>query len=92
MRSRIFVSPLVGLLLTGCVTTGVSTRPDLPAVPQSLRECFVGVVDLPAQAEWDAETAARVIVKIRKSELSKTDCGQRLLAFYDNLRQGLRSP
>lgn len=93
MRSRTFASPLVGLLLAGCVSTaGVSTRPELPEVPRDLRECFAGVVELPAQAEWDAETAARVIVKVRKSELSKTDCGRRLLALYDNLRRGLKGP
>lgn len=93
MASRAFASPLVGLLLAGCVSTaGVSTRPDLPAVPSELRSCFAGVVDLPAQAEWDAETAARALVRVRKSELVKTDCGRRLLALYNNLKRGLKGP
>lgn len=91
MRSRTSASLLAALALSGCVSTaGVSTRPDLPDVPRELRECFAGVVDLPPQAEYDADIVAKALIEVRTSELAKTNCGKRLLAFYDSLRRGLR--
>ena len=100
MRYALFTSVLVAvLLLGGCghhLVDGGFTAPmvgyTVPAVPQDLRECFAGVTGLPPGAEWDRATVVSTIAKLRSSELSKTDCGRRLLKFYDDLAARLKSP
>lgn len=59
----------------------------LPAVPEDLRLCFAGVVDLPAGA-WSAEVTGELFTEVRKSELRKTDCGRRLLKWYEDVSAG----
>lgn len=67
----------------------VDQQVQLPPIPSDLRQCFVGTVELPGQAEWDGEIVARVIADLRVSEASKTDCGRRLIAFYEDLASRL---
>lgn len=91
MPSEPFVKSLALLaLLAGCAAPEAPVvRPDLPAVPAHLRECFDGVTTLPSDNQWTSEVVGDVIATLRVSELAKTDCGRQLLAFYDDLRAGL---
>jgi hypothetical protein len=47
------------------------------------------VTTLPPEAQWDAVTTTKVIIDLRKSEAEKTDCGRRLIRFYEDLRAGM---
>lgn len=92
MRSALFPLLLISSLLAGCCH--VQPKPSvaaehysLPEVDPKLRGCFNGVVVLPPDADWDSVQVTQVIADLRKSEASKTDCGRRLLKFYDNARQ-----
>jgi hypothetical protein len=83
------------LLLAACAHLGGAPvaskdhRVDLPPVPADLKTCFVGVTTLPPEAQWDAVTTTKVIIDLRKSEAEKTDCGRRLIRFYEDLRAGM---
>lgn len=84
MRSALFAS----LFLASCTTVPVAIPPKpLAAVPDDLRVCFERITDLPATKIWSAEVSGETITKLRKSELGKTDCGKRLLKFYDDQRE-----
>ncbi len=37
---------------------------------------------------WTAEQSVQIIGGLRGSELEKTDCGRRLLAFWDDVAAG----
>lgn len=76
--------------LAGCgahlpkrLPTSTYSLPDLPA---DLRACFARVTTLPP-GEWDSVVVTEVITDLRKSEASKTDCGRRLIRFYDDARR-----
>jgi len=74
------------LTLSGCATSGSKlVAPSYPELPADLRVCFETVVPAPKQGPM---TKAQVILKIaelKRSETQKTDCGKRLIAFYDSL-------
>jgi hypothetical protein len=67
-------------------------RVAMPSVPHELRTCFEEVFSLPGKrgAGWTNEQAISIIGGLRDSELAKTDCGRRLLAFYDDVAAGRR--
>ena len=62
----------------------------LPPVPVDLRLCFNSVFMFPGDrgVAWTNEQTVAIIGGLRGSELEKTDCGQRLLAFYDDVAAG----
>lgn len=101
MRSAQFASlaalVLILALLPGCATTLGGQKPvvverdrPLPPVPDDIRACFAGVVDLPPGA-WSAEVAGKLLAKVRSSEVSKTKCGQRFVEWYEDLARS-RAP
>jgi hypothetical protein len=56
-------------------------------VPTDIRVCFQEVTQLPA-GDWDKVEVTQVVGELRTSELEKTDCGRRLLQFYDDVAAG----
>jgi hypothetical protein len=80
--------------LTACATSPkyVAAATGLPAVPAELRVCFDEVFKFPGKrgTGFSNEQAVAIIGGLRGSELEKTDCGRRLLAFYDDVATGRR--
>ncbi len=62
----------------------------LPPVPHELRVCFDNTFKLPGKKGegWTNAQAIGIIGGLRNSELGKTDCGKRLLRFYDDVAAG----
>lgn len=89
---RKLVNFLPALLLAGCVTTGAGTKisATLPAVPADVRTCFDELVPPPTAAKMTNQQIVKLIADLRQSELGKSGCGKRLLAFYDSLAGGLK--
>ncbi len=76
-------SALVALTLTGCVTSG-PIKPSYPELPVDLRVCFHETVPAP-KGSMSKGQVLNLIAALKQSETSKTDCGKRLVAFYDNV-------
>ena len=77
------------MMLTGCVTSSATKRPDLPAMPADLPACFKRLVPEPKAGALTKADVFRLITALRRSELEKAQCGERALLFYDNLKKGL---
>jgi hypothetical protein len=78
--------PLLGLtLLSACETSGtnVPLKYDLAAVPGDIRVCFVQVTGKPQSGVMTQKEVVALVGNLRSSEVSKTNCGRRLLALYD---------
>ena len=71
-------------MLSGCVTSsGVHNLPRLN--PQFLI-CFMKVVGPPALGPLTQSDVFAIIAALKTSETAKSQCGLRLIAFYDKLR------
>lgn len=77
-------SALVALTLTGCVTSGRLTKPVYPELPADLRVCFDEAIPAPHGPMTKGQVFG-LIASLKKSETAKTDCGKRLVTFYDNV-------
>jgi hypothetical protein len=64
----------------------VERQQPLPVVPDDIKRCFAGVVDLPPGA-WSAEVTGSLLAKVRASEISKTKCGKRFLEWYEDVAE-----
>ncbi|MGN6552083.1 MAG: hypothetical protein ACTHJ3_19635 [Pararhizobium sp.] len=85
MRFKIgIVSALVALTLTGCATSGV--KPAVyPELPSDVRLCFNTEVPAPKPGALSKKQVIELIAALKQSEASKTECGKRLISFYDAL-------
>ena len=73
-------------MLSGCATSGVKlAQPHYPELPADLRLCFEQTVPAPRQGVMTKAEVLAIISKLKASEAEKTDCGARLIAFYDSL-------
>lgn len=87
----VMLSALMLAVLTGCGTlfghSPPSARPAIPEVSADLQVCFDHLTGSPGR-RGEPLTAAQtqtLIVNLRSSEVSKSKCGRRLLAFIANL-------
>ncbi len=71
--------------LTGCVTSGTAKAPVYPVLPADLRVCFDETVPAPAEGPMTKARVMFLIGSLKRSEAKLSDCGQRLVAFYDNV-------
>jgi hypothetical protein len=69
--------------LTACVHSGTPNSVKLAAVPSDIRVCFNRLVPAPARGEMKQSDMLRLVADLKRSELKKSECGKRLLAFYD---------
>jgi hypothetical protein len=86
MRLRMpAVSVLTLLLLTGCAASGarLAEQPPPQAIPADLRTCFDKLVPVPQQASMTVADVLELVGKLKRSELEKSQCGKRLIKFYD---------
>lgn len=76
----------MALTLSGCATSGNRiVAPTYPELPADLRVCFSTTVAPPSVGVMTKKRVIFLIASLKKSESEKTDCGKRLIAFYDNL-------
>jgi hypothetical protein len=52
-------------------------------VPGDLKACFANVVPRPAAGDMTRQQAFALIASLKRSELAKSQCGRRLIAFYE---------
>lgn len=74
------------LLLAACGPSGNETPSQLPYPPADIQACFRGVVDVPDKALSVSEVES--LWKIdRVRSVAQQRCGNRLLAWYTDLRK-----
>lgn len=80
---------LVLATLTGCAGSGnrlpVESRVDLPPVPADLKACFKRKVGIPSAGSMTKRQIAALIAKLKESADAKDDCGNRLVAWYEDI-------
>ena len=79
-------SALVLLTLTGCAGSGSKEplpQPTLAPVPVDMRQCFSSLVPKPPAGEMTKQQAFALIAALKRSELMKSQCGKRLIEFYE---------
>lgn len=72
--------------LSACGPSGnspVTTKTVMAGIPGDLRTCFRKMVPTPKAGEMTKAEAFELIAALKKSEFAKTQCGQRLIRFYD---------
>lgn len=67
--------------LTACASSG--GKPSLPPAPADIQVCFDRFVPRPKAGPLSKRAVARLIAELKKSELEKSQCGKRLLAWYE---------
>jgi hypothetical protein len=55
----------------------------LAPVPAELKTCFGQFVPMPAKGAMSRRQVAALIAALKESELAKSQCGQRLIGFYE---------
>jgi len=75
----------MALTLSGCATSGKFAAPNYPELPADLRICFNTIVAPPSVGPMTKKRVMLLIGAFKASETEKTDCGKRLIAFYDTL-------
>lgn len=76
----------MALTLSGCATSGNRiVAPTYPELPADLRVCFSTTVAPPSAGVMTKKRVMNLIAALKKSETEKTDCGKRLIAFFDSL-------
>ncbi len=79
-------SVCLALTLSGCATFGNKLpAPVYPELPADLRLCFDKEVPQPKEGPLTKKQVITLIASLKASEVEKTACGKRLIAFYDNL-------
>ena len=77
----------MAMTLSGCATSGRFAAPNYPVLPADLTICFTDdtLVPKPAAGTMDKKKVLLLIADLKASETSKTDCGRRLITFYETL-------
>lgn len=76
----------MALTLTSCATFGNKTvAPVYPTLPADLRVCFQEQVPAPKAGPLSKGQVMNLIASLKKSEAEKTECGRRLIGFYESL-------
>ena len=76
------------MMLTGCVSSGTTKieAPGLQPIPSDIKVCFTKLVPKPVSGEMTKRQIVKLLGELKKSELAKSQCGKRLIAFYENQR------
>ena len=74
------------MTLTSCGPFGRNEpRPELPPLPADLTVCFDRHVPAPKPGTITKAEVMDLIAELKRSELEKSLCGKRLIAFYKSL-------
>jgi hypothetical protein len=72
--------------LAGCATFSAGRDEhvaSLSPVPRDLRSCFNKLTPMPPEGALSKGETIKLIATLRKSEVAKSQCGKRLIAFYE---------
>jgi hypothetical protein len=71
------------MTLTACAHSG--NNASLGPLPAELKTCFDQIVPAPGKpgTELTKQQMARLVADLKKSELAKSQCGKRLIAYYE---------
>jgi|GEM_PF-3177103 len=70
------------MILSGCAGSGTNPTA-LPPVPADLKVCFDTTSTAPQEGILTKAEVIRLIAELRRSEVEKSLCGKRLIAFYE---------
>jgi len=73
-------------MLSACVSSGSKGGAQLPDIPADVRQCFNQIVPKPPAGAMTDGDVILLVSKLKRSEAQKTDCGRRLIAWYDDIR------
>lgn len=76
------ISAFLLLTLIGCGPSGPKPS-TLPPIPADLPVCFDKMTEAPAAGDLSKADVLRKIAELRRSEVEKSLCGKRLIAFYE---------
>ena len=72
------------MTLSACAGSGHNLTAVAPqSVPADIRACFDELVPAPPPGPMTKAQVMRLIADLKRSELEKSQCGRRLLAFHD---------
>lgn len=71
--------------LASCGSSGKTEPKALPVLPADLKVCFNEHVPAPTQGPLTKSEVLALIADLKRSEMQKSLCGQRLVAFYESL-------
>ena len=69
------------MTLTGCAGSG--NKPSLSPIPADIKTCFDYLVPKPPAGALSKKQVVAVIADLKKSELRQSQCGKRLIAWYE---------
>lgn len=75
-------SALALTMLTACENSG-DGRITLAHLPGDIRLCFDKLVPAPPAGALSRQQIVQLISDLKRSELAKSQCGKRLIGFYD---------
>jgi hypothetical protein len=87
-RRPLLLAACLPILLQACVTSSKFVEP--PAIPADLRECFDRLVAAPERGALTEKRVVRLIRDLRRSELEKAGCGDRVIALWDDYAAAAR--
>lgn len=75
------------MTLAGCTSASLSVS-DLPPVPADIKACFAakGVPMPNPGVKMTRKQVAKLVADLKVSEIEKTSCGRRLIAWYESLQ------
>lgn len=80
---------MTSLTLSACATSGPAPEAvPLAPLPSDLKVCFNHTVPAPKPGKMTKADVMRLIAALKASEASKTACGRRLIAFYEDQQHG----
>lgn len=86
MWKTLAASVLMLTTLAGCATFSAGRDEHVAAlspVPRDLRVCFNRLTPMPPEGPMSKSQTIALIAALRKSEVAKSQCGKRLIAFYE---------
>ena len=86
------IAALVPMLLSACVTSSgeltlTKKNSDLPEIPADVVLCFQNLTEFPEnKTSLSKADLVELIIELRGSEVEKTLCGQRMIAWYQEVK------
>ncbi len=77
------------MTLTACVPSG-ATKLGLPTLSGEYDRCFSAKVAQPNAGNMTKKQVVALIAALKKSETAKSQCGKRLISFYEGLATGTK--
>lgn len=76
------------MTLASCASSGTRLiEPTYPEIPSDIRACFNETVPAPPEGDLTRADVIHLIAALKQSEAEKTECGLRIIAFYDSLAE-----